>query len=124
MKGKEVHWYPGLDHAGIATQVVVEKELKASSNQNRYDLGRSAFEKKIWEWKELYGERILTQLHRLGCSLDWSKLTFTLDEPRSEATREAFVRLYEDGLIYRDYRMVHWCPHLRSVLSDIEVDLE
>ncbi|RME63950.1 MAG: valine--tRNA ligase [Nitrospirae bacterium] len=123
MKGRKALWLPGTDHAGIATQNVVEREL-AKENISRYDLGREEFIKRVWQWKEEYGERIITQLKRLGASCDWSRQRFTLDDGLSRAVREVFVRLFEEGLIYRDHRLINWCPRCHTALSDLEVEHE
>ncbi|KAA8494573.1 Valine--tRNA ligase [Porphyridium purpureum] len=122
MHGRPVMWLPGVDHAGIATQVVVEKQLMRESQKSRHDLGRDAFVEQVWKWKELYGGKITNQLRCLGSSCDWTREEFTLSDKLSKAVREAFVRLYDDGLIYRDRRLVNWCVTLRTALSDIEVD--
>eukprot|EP00002_Diphylleia_rotans_P039329 TRINITY_DN909_c0_g1_i2.p1 TRINITY_DN909_c0_g1~~TRINITY_DN909_c0_g1_i2.p1 ORF type:complete len:1026 (+),score=250.34 TRINITY_DN909_c0_g1_i2:57-3134(+) len=122
MRGYEALWVPGIDHAGIATQAVVEKKIWKESKLTRHDLGREEFVKKVWEWKNQYGNRIFTQLRRLGSSLDWSRERFTMDEMLSKAVNEAFVRLYEAGLIYRDTRLVHWCCTLKTAISDMEVE--
>jgi len=125
MQGYNVLWIPGTDHAGIATQVVVEKQLaKRSPPLSRHDLGREAFLEKVWEYKEECHGRITGQLKRLGCSLDWSREVFTLDEPRVHAVKAAFKKFYDDGLLYRDVRLTNWCCTLRSGISDIEVDYE
>ncbi len=121
MKGYNACWIPGTDHAGIATQNVVEKEL-LKEGKSRFDLGRERFVKKVWEWKEKYGNRIIEQLKRLGCSCDWERLRFTLDRGCSEAVTETFVRLYKEGLIYRDEYIINWCPRCQTALSDIEVE--
>jgi len=123
MKGDDTCWFPGTDHAGIATQNVVEKEL-AKEGLSRHDLGREAFVKRVWEWKAKYGSEIIEQLKALGSSCDWSRLRFTLDEGLSRAVREAFVRLYEEGLIYRGAYLVNWCPRCGTAISDIEVEHE
>jgi len=123
MKGDEVCWFPGTDHAGIATQNVVEKEL-AKEGLSRHDLGREGFVNRVWEWKAKYGSEIIEQLKALGSSCDWSRLRFTLDEGLSRAVREAFVRLYEEGLIYRGAYLVNWCPRCGTAISDIEVEHE
>ncbi|MFB6290569.1 MAG: valine--tRNA ligase [Candidatus Bipolaricaulia bacterium] len=123
MKGKEACWFPGMDHAGIATQNVVEKHL-AKENKTRHDLGREKFVERVWEWKEEYGGKIKDQLKALGASPDWSRERFTLDEGLSNAVREAFVRLYEEGYIYRDKYIINWCPRCSTALSDIEVEHE
>lgn len=122
MRGLPVVWLPGTDHAGIATQTVVEKRLQKERGLSRHDLGREAFMGEVWKWKETYGDRITTQLRRLGVSTDWSRERFTMDEQCSRSVQEAFVRLHEDGLVYRDNRLVNWCCMLRSAISDIEVD--
>jgi valyl-tRNA synthetase len=121
MQGKNAVWIPGMDHAGIATQNVVEKQL-AEEGLTRHDLGREAFVERVWRWKEESGGRILDQLRRLGSSLDWEREAFTFDEPRSRAVREVFVTLHEQGLIYRGNRLINWCPRCHTALSDIEVD--
>ncbi len=121
MKGKSVLWMPGTDHAGIATQNVVER-LLASEGKSKYDLGREAFEKRVWQWKEHSGGQIQSQLKRLGASLDWQRERFTLDEGLSRAVRKVFVSLYNDGLIYQGYRIINWCPRCETALSDIETD--
>jgi valyl-tRNA synthetase len=123
MAGYEALWLPGTDHAGIATQMMVEKKL-AAEGIHRRDLGREKFLERVWEWKEKYGDRIGLQLRRLGSSLDWSRERFTMDEGLSLAVREVFVRLYEEGLIYRDDRLVNWDPVGQTVLSDLEVEQE
>src|SRR5262245_35105760 len=123
MDGFDVLWQPGTDHAGIATQYVVERQLLAEGKRKE-DLGREAFEARVWRWTEESGGTILSQLKRLGASCDWSRLRFTLDEGLSRAVREAFVRLYEEGLIYRDDYIVNWCPRCQTVLSDLEVERE
>jgi valyl-tRNA synthetase len=117
-------WLPGMDHAGIATQMVVERELRAKENKSRHDLGREEFIKRIWEWRGRTGNRILEQLKTLGSSLDWERTIFTMDPPYSEAVIEAFVRLHEEGLIYRAKRLINWCPSCRTALSDLEVDYD
>ncbi|CAN1779830.1 Valine--tRNA ligase, mitochondrial 1 [Linum perenne] len=122
MSGYNALWVPGVDHAGIATQVVVEKKLMRERQLTRHDVGREQFIAEVWKWKEEYGGTILGQLRRLGASLDWSRECFTMDEKRSRAITEEFVRLYEEGLIYRDHRLVNWDCTLRTAVSDIEVD--
>ncbi|KAJ3677900.1 hypothetical protein LUZ60_001703 [Juncus effusus] len=122
MSGYNALWVPGMDHAGIATQVVVEKKLMRENKLTRHDIGREKFVSEVWKWKEQYGGTILTQERRLGASLDWSRECFTMDEKRSNAVTEAFVRLHEQGLIYRANRMVNWDCTLRTAISDIEVD--
>jgi valyl-tRNA synthetase len=120
MKGEDVLWLPGTDHAGIATQMVVDRSLVAEGT-SREALGREAFVARVWRWKEEYGGTIVSQLKRLGCSCDWTRERFTLEPALSSAVREAFVRLYEDGLIYRDKYIVNWCPRCRTAISDLEV---
>src|SRR5438105_15205800 len=121
MSGFNTLWLPGTDHAGIGTQMVVDREL-TKQGISRFDLGREKFVQKVWEWKEKYGHEIIDQLKRLGASADWTRERFTLDEGLSRAVRHVFVRLYEDGLIYRDVAMVNWCPSCRTAISDIEVE--
>jgi len=121
MSGFNTLWLPGTDHAGIATQMVVERDLN-KQGISRHDLGREGFEAKVWEWKESYGHQIIDQLKRLGSSADWTRLRFTLDEGLSRAVRHVFVTLYNDGLIYRSLAMVNWCPHCRTAISDVEVE--
>lgn len=122
MKGRTTLWVPGCDHAGIATQVVVEKKMWRENKQTRHDVGREKFIEKIWEWKNEKGDRIYNQLRRIGSSCDWSRARFTMDPMLSRAVTEAFVRLYDDGCIYRSSRLVNWSCSLRSAISDIEVD--
>ncbi|MEK6647463.1 MAG: valine--tRNA ligase [Candidatus Firestonebacteria bacterium] len=121
MQGFNTLWLPGTDHAGIATQNVVEKYL-AKKGVTRNDLGREKFIERVWEWKEKYGDTIITQLKGLGASCDWSKLRFTMDDGFSTAVREVFIRLYNEGLIYRNNYIINWCPRCQTALSDIEVD--
>ncbi len=123
MDGYDTLWVPGTDHAGIATQNVVEKQL-AKEGLTRHDLGREKFLERVWQWKEQYGNRIITQLKRLGCSCDWSRLRFTMDKGLSQAVREVFVRLWEEGLIYRGDYIINWCPRCHTALADIEVEHE
>jgi valyl-tRNA synthetase len=122
MKGKAVLWLPGTDHAGIATQMVVERQLAAAGNIGRRDMGRDAFIEKVWEWKAESGGTIVRQLRRLGASCDWSRERFTLDEGLNAAVRKVFVKLHQDGLIYRDKRLVNWDPHFQTAISDLEVE--
>lgn len=122
MSGYNTLWVPGMDHAGIATQVVVEKKIMREMKMTRHDIGREAFVNEVWKWKNEYGGTILKQLRRLGASLDWSRECFTMDEKRSMAVTEAFVRLYKEDLIYRDLRLVNWDCVLRTAISDIEVE--
>jgi valyl-tRNA synthetase len=121
MSGFNTLWVPGTDHAGIATQMVVERHL-ANQGISRFDLGRDEFVKRVWQWKEQHSTEIKDQLTRLGASADWTRERFTLDEGLSRAVRYVFVKLYEDGLIYRDRAMVNWCPRCRTAISDIEVE--
>jgi len=122
MSGYNCLYLPGTDHAGIATQVVVEKKLKKTKNLTRHDLGREAFVDEVWKWKNEYGNRICSQLRRMGSSYDWSREHFTMDEQLSKAVVTAFVRLYDEGLIYREKRLVNWSCQLKSAISDLEVD--
>ncbi|MFC0038606.1 valine--tRNA ligase [Actinomadura rayongensis] len=121
MQGHEVAWIPGMDHAGIATQNVVEREL-AKEGLSRHDLGREAFVDRVWKWKAESGGRILGQMRRLGDSVDWSREAFTMDDDRARAVRTIFKRLFDDGLIYRAERIINWCPRCLTALSDIEVE--
>src|SRR5918993_1617347 len=121
MQGRDALWQPGTDHAGIATQMVVER-LLASQGQDRRAMGREAFLQHIWEWKAQSGGTITRQLRRLGASLDWQRERFTMDEGLSAAVRETFVSLHRDGLIYRDRRLVNWDPKLQTAISDLEVE--
>lgn len=121
MRGKDVLWQPGTDHAGIATQMVVERQL-ADEQKNRHDLGRDAFIERVWKWKAESGGTISGQLRRLGASCDWSRERFTMDDGLSEAVRKVFVSLHKDGLIYRDKRLVNWDPKLHTAISDLEVE--
>ena len=123
MLGYKALWIPGTDHAGIATQNVVEREI-AREGSDRHTLGREAFIERVWKWKAEYGGRISHQLKRLGASCDWSRERFTLDEGLSRAVKEVFVSLYEEGLIYRDNRLINWCPRCHTALSDLEVEHE
>ena len=122
MMGDNTCWLPGYDHAGLATQIKVEEELKKKEGLTRYDLGREEFVKRVWQWKEEYGDRIVTQLKSRGISGDWDRQRFTMDEGLSRAVREAFVSLYEKGLIYKGTRMINWCVNCRTALSDVEVE--
>ena len=121
MRGKETCWVPGMDHAGIATQAKVEAYLKKEKNLSRYDLGREKFLDEVWKWKEQYGGKIIKQLRTIGTSCDWARERFTFDEGLSAAVQEVFIRLYNDGLIYKGHRIINWCPKSRTALSDEEV---
>ncbi|OAM35280.1 valine--tRNA ligase [Eikenella sp. NML96-A-049] len=121
MKGCNTAWIPGTDHAGIATQIVVERQL-AAQNVSRHDLGREKFLEKVWEWKEVSGGTITQQMRRMGCSADWTREYFTMDDVRAETVTEVFVRLFEQGLIYRGKRLVNWDPVLGTAVSDLEVE--
>src|SRR5262252_513200 len=120
MSGFRALWLPGMDHAGISTQLMVTRQLK-EEGLTRHDLGREKFVERVWQWKQEYGGQILNQMRREGASVDWSRLKFTMDEDLSAAVREVFVRLYEEGMIYRGNRIVNWCPNDQTVLSDLEV---
>ena len=122
MQGYSTLWVPGTDHAGIATQIKVEENLRVNEGLTRYDLGREKFLERVWAWKEQYGGRIISQLKKLGSSCDWSRERFTMDEGCSRAVREVFVNLYEKGLIYKGNRIINWCPHCVTALSDAEVE--
>lgn len=122
MKGKNTLWQVGTDHAGIATQMLVERKLEAEEGKSRHDLGRDAFMEKVWEWKAQSGGTITKQLRRMGASVDWDRERFTMDEGLSKAVQEVFVRLYEDDLIYRGKRLVNWDPKLHTAISDLEVE--
>ncbi|HQT26486.1 MAG TPA: class I tRNA ligase family protein, partial [Burkholderiales bacterium] len=120
MKGCPTLWQPGTDHAGIATQIVVERQLEAKG-LTRQEMGREAFLEKVWEWKDESGSTITRQMRRLGASADWSRERFTMDEGLSHAVTEVFVRLFDEGLIYRGKRLVNWDPVLQTAVSDLEV---
>ena len=122
MQGFSTLWIPGTDHAGIATQIKVEEQLRKNENLTRYDLGREKFLERVWDWKHQYGSRIINQLKKLGTSCDWTRERFTMDEGCSRAVKEVFVNLYEKGLIYRGKRIINWCPHCATALSDAEVE--
>jgi valyl-tRNA synthetase len=124
MKGKATLFVPGCDHAGIATQAVVEKKLKKEFNKTRHDFGREAFVTEVWKWKDEYGHRIYDQLRRMGASADWERACFTLDPHLNKAVVEAFIRMFNEGLIFRSNRLVNWCGHLKTSLSDLEVDMK
>ena len=122
MQGYSALWLPGTDHAGIATQIKVEEELRTKEGLTRYDLGREKFLERVWAWKEKYGSRIVEQQKKLGVSCDWSRSRFTMDEGCSKAVRETFCELYDKGLIYKGSRIINWCPHCVTALSDAEVE--
>jgi len=122
MQGFNTLWVPGTDHAGIATQIKVEERLRVDEHLTRYDLGREKFLERVWDWKDTYENRITSQLKKLGASCDWSRQRFTMDEGCSKAVREVFVNLYDKGLIYRGNRIINWCPHCLTALSDAEVE--
>ncbi|MDZ7361614.1 MAG: valine--tRNA ligase [candidate division KSB1 bacterium] len=122
MRGYEAEWMPGTDHAGIATQNVVEKYLKKAENKTRHDLGREEFVRRVWEWKEKYGAIIIDQLKKMGFACDWERTRFTMDEGLSQAVAEVFVRLYNKGLIYRGKYIINWCPRCMTALSDEEAE--
>ncbi|ORY02496.1 valyl-tRNA synthetase [Basidiobolus meristosporus CBS 931.73] len=124
MCGEAVSWIPGTDHAGIGTQSVVEKQLMKQHKLTRHDLGRDKFISEVWKWKELHGNKIIEQMRKMGSSLDWKNEFFTMDAPRTEAVTNAFIQFFKDGLLYRDTRIVNWCCHLETAISDIEVDYE
>ena len=123
MRGRAALWVPGTDHAAIATQAVIERDLRHEGT-SRHEIGREGFERRFWQWRDTYGSRITQQLRRLGASADWTRERFTMDDQLSHAVREAFVRLYEKGLIYRGEYLVNWCPEDRSAISDLEVEHE
>ncbi|MBU0538341.1 MAG: class I tRNA ligase family protein, partial [Gammaproteobacteria bacterium] len=122
MQGNNTLWQVGTDHAGIATQMLVERKLAAETGQTRHNLGRDAFLDKVWEWKEESGGTITRQLRRLGASVDWNHERFTMDDGFYKAVQEVFVRLYDDKLIYRGKRLVNWDPKLHTAISDLEVE--
>jgi valyl-tRNA synthetase len=124
MKGYSALWLPGYDHAGIATQIKVEEMLRKEEGLTRFDLGREKFLERVWDWKNKYGDRIVTQLKTLGSSCDWERQRFTMDEGCSKSVREVFCNLYEKGLIYKGKRIINWCPHCTTALSDAEVEYE
>ena len=124
MQGYEALWMPGTDHAGIATQIKVEEELRTKEGLTRYDLGREKFLERVWDWKHKYGDRIVEQQKKLGASCDWDRARFTMDEGCSKAVRETFCELYEKGLIYKGSRIINWCPHCVTALSDAEVEYQ
>ena len=122
MQGKNTLWQTGCDHAGIATQMVVERKIAAEEDKTRHDYGREAFVDKVWQWKEESGDTISKQMRRLGNSIDWSRERFTMDDGMSKAVQEVFVRLFEDDLIYRGKRLVNWDPKFHTAISDLEVE--
>jgi len=122
MQGYSALWLPGTDHAGIATQIKVEENLRVEQGLTRYDLGREKFLDLVWDWKNKYGDRIVEQQKKLGTSCDWSRARFTMDDVCAKAVREVFVRLYEKGLIYKGSRIINWCPNCTTALSDAEVE--
>ncbi len=122
MQGYSTLWLPGVDHAGIATQIKVEEELRTKEGLTRYDLGREKFLQRVWKWKEQYGDRIVAQQKKMGVSCDWSRSRFTMDETCAKAVRETFCELYDKGLIYKGSRIINWCPHCTTALSDAEVE--
>jgi len=122
MKGVPTLWLPGTDHAGIATQLQVEKDLLRTEEVTREELGREQFVERVWQWKVKYHSIITSQIRRIGASCDWERERFTLDDGLSKAVREAFVRLYEKGLIYRGPRLINWSPGLKTAVSDLEVE--
>ncbi len=122
MQGYSALWLPGTDHAGIATQIKVEEDLRVNEGKTRYDLGREKFLERVWQWKEKYGNRIVEQQKKMGSSCDWSRSRFTMDEGCSKAVRETFCELYDKGLIYKGSRIINWCPHCLTALSDAEVE--
>src|ERR1041385_810869 len=124
MRGRDVLWQPGTDHAGIATQMVVERQLMERQQPGRRAMGREKFLERVWQWKAESGGTITNQMRRMGASCDWSRERFTMDEGLSRAVRVVFVRLYEEGLIYRANRIINWCPRCHTALSDIEVEHE
>ena len=122
MQGYSALWIPGTDHAGIATQIKVEENLRVNEGLTRYDLGREKFLERVWDWKKQYGGRIINQLKKIGSSCDWDRERFTMDEGCSKAVKEVFVNLYNKGLIYQGSRIINWCPHCITALSDAEVE--
>ncbi|MBR5094946.1 MAG: class I tRNA ligase family protein, partial [Oscillospiraceae bacterium] len=122
MQGYATLWLPGVDHAGIATQIRVEESLRKEEGKTRYDLGRDKFLERVWAWKEQYGGRIVEQQKSMGVSCDWERSRFTMDEVCAKAVRETFCSLYEKGLIYKGRRIINWCPHCITALSDAEVE--
>ena len=121
MNGRDALWIPGMDHAGIATQNVVEKRLRTEGT-DRHELGREKFVERVWQWKNEYHDNIKRQLEKMGAAVDWTRERFTLDEQCSLAVRTAFKQLFDEGLIYQDQRIINWCPRCKTALSDIEVE--
>lgn len=124
MRGKNAMWMPGEDHAGVATQIVVDRDLFETEGKSRFDIGREAFTERVWEWKEKHGDIIINQLKKLGVSCDWDRFTFTMDEDYQTAVREAFCHYFEKGYIYQGNRVINWCPYCQTAISDIEVEHE
>ena len=124
MQGYAALWVPGTDHAGIATQIKVEEELRVKEGKTRYDLGREKFLQRVWQWKEQYGSRIVEQQKKMGVSCDWDRARFTMDEGCSKAVRHVCVSLYKKGLIYNGSRIINWCPNCVTALSDAEVEYQ
>src|SRR5262245_64373098 len=124
MDGKEVLWLPGTDHAGIATEGMVAKQIRKEEKKDKRDIGREEFLKRVWEWKDKHGGIIISQLKKLGCSCDWTRERFTMDPDYVRNVQRVFVDLYKKGLIYRGKRMVNWCPATQTALSDEEVEME
>src|SRR5688572_16245150 len=123
MQAYNAVWIPGTDHAGISTQIIVERDIQRTEKKSRHDLGREEFLRRTWAWKEKHGNRISEQMRVMGYSLDWARERFTMDAGLSRAVRECFVRLYEEGLIYRARRLINWCSRCHTALSDLEVDV-
>ncbi|PJB08751.1 valine--tRNA ligase, partial [bacterium (Candidatus Gribaldobacteria) CG_4_9_14_3_um_filter_33_9] len=121
MEGYKTLWLPGTDHAGIATQNVIEKELK-KEGKTRFDLGKEKFIERVWQWKEKYGNTILNQFKKIGASCDWSRIKFTMDKDYSQAVKTAFLHYYERGWIYQGERVINWCPRCQTSLSDLELE--
>src|SRR6202790_4175376 len=122
MRGRDVLWQPGTDHAGIATEMVVERQLMERQQPGKRAMGREKFIERVWEWKAESGGTIVNQLRRLGCSPDWARERFTMDPARAAAVRKVFVQLHREGLIYRDKRLVNWDPEMHTTISDLEVE--
>ncbi|HOO97549.1 MAG TPA: valine--tRNA ligase [Caldisericia bacterium] len=124
MRGKNAMWMPGVDHAGVATQIVVERDLYEREGKSRFDIGRDEFVKKVWNWKETHGNIITSQLKKLGISCDWDRFSFTMDEGYQKAVKEAFCHYYEKGYIYKGNKVINWCPNCQTAISDVEVEHE